>query len=211
MNIKKLKQAEEKFLMHFPGGFENPLMLEIKKKHKPEKMTASARESFALEQFENPDAVVKAMGKIVAQSSMVSLFEKPKFRDLLKVVTDDQTAYLAAGLKEFLHGNQEYGFNIMAELLDQYRLAKWTLLTICPFYYRPDTEVFIKPTTVKNAIEFFELKGLVYRPRPTYEFYTAYREQINEMKKHVQPVLQVDNGAFGGFLMMSMEDDVRNS
>jgi len=54
MNRTKLKEAEARFFRNYPGGFSNPLMLEIAKKHKVEKMNKLAQESLAIEQFENP-------------------------------------------------------------------------------------------------------------------------------------------------------------
>ncbi|WP_291299900.1 hypothetical protein [Desulfosporosinus sp. BICA1-9] len=103
MNITKLKEAEERFFMRYPGGFSNPLMLEIAKKHKVEKMNKLAQDSFAIEQFESPSKIVDSMSKIVSRSSMVSLFEKPKFRDLVKAMSDNEKERLSHGLKEFLH------------------------------------------------------------------------------------------------------------
>ena len=206
MNITKLKEAEEKFFMRYPGGFSNPLMLEIAKKHKVEKMNKLAQDSFAIEQFESPSKIVDSMSKIVSRSSMVSLFEKPKFRDLVKAMSDNEKERLSHGLKEFLHDDQMFGFELMSDLLSEYRLAKWPLITVCPIYYRPSVEVFIKPTTVKGVIGYFELEGLKYSPNPTYGFYKAYREQINLMKKELDISLQFDNAAFCGFLMMSLEN-----
>lgn len=205
MNIVKLKEAEERFLMRYPGGFSDPLMVEMKKKHKPEKMNRMAQESFSLEQFDSPDRIVDSMTKIISQSSMVSVFEKPKFRDLIKGIGDTEKERLSHGLREFLHGDQGFGFGLMTELLEEYKLAKWPLLTVCPVYYSPEVEVFIKPTTVKGVIQYFELEGPKYSPKPTFEFYQTYREQINSMKQQVASLLPVDNGAFCGFLMMSIE------
>lgn len=205
LNRTKLKEAEERFLMRYPGGFSDPLMLEIAKKHKVEKMNKLAQDSFAIEQFESPNKIVDSMSKIVSQSSMVSIFEKPKFRDLVKMFSDDEKERLSHGLKEFLHGDQEFGFTLMSGLLKEYKLAKWPLLTVYPVYYRPSVEVFIKPTTAKGVIEYFELEGLKYSPNPTFGFYRAYREQINQMKEEVAASLQFDNAAFCGFLMMSIE------
>lgn len=204
MNIAKLKEAEKQFLMRYPGGFSDPLMVEMKKKHKPEKMNKLAQDSFSAGQFDDPDGIVDAMVKIVSQSSMVSVFEKPKFRDLVKTIGDNERERLSHGLREFLHGDQGFGFGLMTELLTEYKLAKWPLLTVCPVYYRPEVEVFIKPTTVKGVIEYFELEGLKYIPKPNFEFYQAYREHINYMKRQVASMLPVDNGAFCGFLMMSI-------
>lgn len=206
MNRTKLKEAEEKFLLRYPGGFSNPLMLEIAKKHKVEKMNKLTQDSFAIEQFECPGKIVDSICKIVSQSSLVSLFEKPKFRDAVKAMSDNEKERLSHGLREFLYGDQEFGFELMSSLLKEYGVAKWPLITVCPMYYRSSAEVFIKPTTAKGIIEYFELEGLKYSPNPTYEFYKAYREQINQMKKELNASLQVDNAAFCGFLMMSMEN-----
>jgi hypothetical protein len=89
MNRAKLKEAEDRFLVRYPGGFSDPLMLEIAKKHKVEKMNKLAQDSFAIEQFESPNKIVDSMSKIVSQSSIVSIFEKPKFRDLVKAMNDN--------------------------------------------------------------------------------------------------------------------------
>lgn len=205
MDQAKLKEAEELFLLRYPGGFANPSILEIARKHKVEKMNQLAQDSFAKKQFKEPIKIVDAMGKVISQSSLISVFEKPRFRDLVKGLNSDEKERLSHGLKEFLHGDQEFGFNMMADLLGEYKMAKWTYLTICPTYYRPDYEVFIKPNTVKGVIVYFNLEGLKYSPKPSFGFYKSYREQINQMKREVSASLQVENAAFCGFLMMSME------
>lgn len=194
--------------MRYPGGFSNPLMLEMAKKHKLDKMNKYAQDSFTIQQFESPDKIVDSMKKIISQSSLVSLFEKPKFRDLVKGMGENEKVRLSLGLKEFLHGDQKFGFELMLGLLSEYELAKWPLLTVCPAYYRPNVEVFIKPTTVKGVIEYFELEGLKYSSNPTFQFYCAYRDQINQMKKEVDDSPQSDNAAFCGFLMMSLENNL---
>lgn len=206
MNKAKLKEAEKSFIMRFPGGFSNPQMLELTKKHKVEKMKKMAQDSFAIGQFEDAGNIVDSMGKVVSRSSLISLFEKPKFRDLVKALSDNEKKHLAHGLKEFLHGDQAYGFGLMTGLLHEYKLAKWPLLTVYPIYYRPSVEVFIKPTTAKSIIAYFELTGLKYHPNPTFEFYKAFREQILQMKQEVHASVQVDNAAFCGFLMMTLEN-----
>lgn len=206
MNKAKLKEAEERFFMRYPGGFHHPEMLQIVKKHKVEKMKKLAQDSFSLDQFKSAEKIVESMYKVVSQSSLISIFEKPKFRDVVKSISDNEKEHLAHGLKEFLHGDQAFGFRLITGLLQEYKLAKWPLVTVCSVYYRPNVEVFIKPTTVKGVIKYFELEGLKYNPTPTFEFYQAYREQIMQMKQEVGVSLQVDNAAFSGFLMISMEN-----
>ncbi len=205
MNTDKLKDAERRFLAQYPGGFSNPHMMEIAKKHRADKMNRMAWDSFSPEMFDDPNGIVASIAKIISQSSVISVFEKPKFRDLVKTMSSSEKVHLSQGLKEFLHGNQEIGFKLMVELLASYGLAKWTLLTICPVYYHPQEEAFIKPTTVKSIINYFELEGLSYSPKPNYEFYTAYKDELIRMKKQVDTSLQSDNLAFSAFLMLTAE------
>jgi hypothetical protein len=206
LNRAKVKEAEERFIMRFPGGFSNPRMLELAKKHKVEKMKKMAQDSFAIAQFASIGNIVEAMGKVVSQSSLVSVFEKPRFKDFLKVMNNNEKEHLALGLKEFLHGDQAFGFSLLLDIMSEYKLAKWPLLTVYPIYYRPEVEVFVKPTTAKGIIEFFEIEGVTYNARPTFAFYKDYRAQIMEMKQMVDVSLRVDNAAFCGFLMMAIED-----
>ena len=112
---------------------------------------------------------------------------------------------LSLALKNLLHGKQEKGFEAFRQILASGKLAKWSLLTILPNYFAPQDEVFVKPTTAKGVIAFFELKGLVYSPSPSWEFYQAYRTAILAMKAKADPSLAPNNAAFGGFLMMSMK------
>lgn len=203
MNVEKLIHAKKRFLEEYPGGFDDPQMDEIRKKHKPEKMHQMACEFFAPDCFENPAQVLEHMVKVISRASMVSIFEKPKFRDFAKEAFEEEVIILTMGLKNFIHGDQELGFNMMEDVLRPHKLAKWTLLTICPHYFKPIEEVFIKPTTVKSAIRFFELEGLVYNAKPDYEFYTAYRDAVDKMKKVVN--VTEDNAAFGGFIMITTE------
>ena len=103
-----------------------------------------------------------------------------------------------------LHGKQQMGFEMLLSILKSRKLAKWSLLTILPVYFHPQSEVFVKPTTAKGIIDYFELSGLTYRPLPSWEFYNGYRRQILDMKSRVSPSLSPNNAAFTGFLMMSL-------
>lgn len=206
MNIEKLKKAEKAFLERYPGGFNHPEMIAIAKKHKMNKMTEQCHELFAPEKFIYPKQIVTDLAKIVGKASMVSVFEKPKFRDFTKNLGSTEQEGLCYGLKELLHGNHQEGFETMVDILAMEKLAKWTLLTIIPIYYRPSEEIFVKPTTTKNVISFFELEDLKYKATPTWEFYKKYRAAILEMKRHVSADLGNNNAAFTGFLMMSMPE-----
>lgn len=84
MNALKLKAAEKRFLNRYPGGFQAPEMQVIAKKHKIEKLVAYAQASFAKGCFKDTNGIIESAIKTVSQSSMVSVFEKPKFRDYVR-------------------------------------------------------------------------------------------------------------------------------
>ncbi len=204
MNKKKLKDAEKLFLKKHPLGFESPDLQALGKKHKMTQMIEMAQENFKKKNFSDSSIIAEYMVKMVSRSSMVSMFEKPKFRDTVYQASDEEREQLSKGLKSFLHGSQKRGFETLIDVLLPYKLAKWSLVTVIPNYYKPDDEVFIKPTTAKGVIEYFELKNLTYKPQPTWEFYENYRDVILSMREQVDDSVAPNNAAFCGFLMMSM-------
>ena len=204
MNIDKLKQAEKDFFERYPDGFETPEMKEISKKHKVKQLVEFAHKNLSPEALVNIEEASENIIKLVTRSSMVSLFEKPKFRDTVRAMNFDEKSVLVEGIFNLLHGNEEKGFNMLIDILLRYKLAKWTLVTVFRCYYYPNTDLLYKPTTVKNVIKTYELKDLVYKPRPSYEFFIKYRDAINIMKKQVHESLAPNNAAFSGFLMMTM-------
>lgn len=201
MNYRKLDLAKQHFLDLYPLGFADPQMEDIRKKHKPDKMREMALEIFHREAFLYPDTLLENMSKIISRSSMVSVFEKPRFRDFTRGLNSDEKEIFAKGLEEWFYGDREMGFQILLDILQYYKLGKWTLLTICPYYFKPTEEIFIKPTTAKMAINYFELEDLVYSPRPSFEFYEAYRARIKSLMNRVQ--ITDDFAAFGGFIMIT--------
>ena len=204
MNLKRLKKAESDFLFRYPEGFNDPDMVELVKKHKMSKMIEMTQDAFKVSGVARPESVMDNLVQIVSRSSMVSMFEKPKFRTFVNTLTPIEKELFADGLYERLHGNEEQGFNSMLELLITYKMAKWTIISVIPTYFRPTEEVFVKPMTVKGIIENLELSELHYKPRPSWDFYYKFRQTIEEMKKEVDSSLSPSNAAFTGFLMMTL-------
>lgn len=208
MNTKALKQAAAEFLREYPGGFNHPVMVEVGKKHKKDKITNLARDLFAKKHFRDSSQIIDSMAKIVSQSTLISMFEKPKFRDMTRALSPGEKDVLAGGLKSLLHGSEKRGFEIILGIVVEKKLARWPLMTAFQYYYRPDEEVFIKPTTTKLIIKKLEL-DLVYRPQPSWAFYEAYRSAVNKMKQTVPKSLSPSNAAFCGFLMMTFDKEMR--
>jgi hypothetical protein len=209
MNLEKLKQAEAAFLLRYPGGFDNPEITAIrKKKHNVDKMVTFAQENFSKKNFKLPGQIVENVVKVVSQSSVLSVFEKPRFRDFAFSLSSKDRNLLASGFEELLHGREQMGFETILHLLSSQNLAKWPLMTICQTYYHPQRDVFVKPTTVKGIIEYFELTNLQYKPTPSWTFYDAYRSSLHEMKLKVETSLSPTNLAFSWFLLLSFHNQV---
>ncbi|MDG1164549.1 MAG: hypothetical protein P8P26_03520 [Porticoccaceae bacterium] len=204
LNKQKLKLAEAHFLQCYPGGFANPEMQAIGKKHRVDKMTVLAQESFSEIALGNINVSAENMVKVVSRSSMVSMFEKPKFRDFVGCLNTGDREFMVKSLEQMLHGQQQAGFEAMVDILQTGKLAKWSILTIIPAYFSPTVDVFVKPTTAKNVIRHFEVEELFYKPLPSWSFYTGYRDLINSAKRQVDSGLSPSNAAFSGFLMISM-------
>ncbi len=204
MNLAKLKQAEADFLLRYPGGFNNPELAALGKKHKVGKMVEMTRDCLGQKNFERPDAVIEDLIRITGRSSMVSRFEKPPFKQFLHAMSPLERDWLVDAMQERLHGIERQGFEWVTEILATGKLAKWSLVSICPFYLRPAWDVFVKPTTVKRIVHGLELRGLQYAPLPSWEFYEVFRDEINRMKQEVDPGLSPNNAAFTGFLMMTL-------
>ncbi len=207
MNLEKLKNAEAYFLELYPEGFQDIGLQPIIKRHNTAKIGEQVRELFAKENFSQPELICENFAKIASKSTLISLFEKPKVRDMVKSMRMERRDMFAIGLYELLYGDKKEGFETLVEVLSFYGLAKWSLVTLIPYYFYRDKAFFIKPTTTKNIIAFFEIEGLVYKPKPSYEFYIAYTSVLEKMKANVgAKISHDDNAAFTGFLMMAMEE-----
>ena len=207
MNLEKLKNAEEYFLELYPEGFKDIGLQPIVKRHNTAKIGEHVRELFAKKNFTQPELICENFVKIVSKSTLISLFEKPKIRDMVTSMRMERRDMLSIGLYEMLYGDKKEGFETLVEVLSFYSLAKWSIVTLIPYYFYRDKEFFIKPTTTKNILSFFEIEGLTYKPKPSYEFYAAYTTVLETMKQNVgEKISHDDNAAFTGFLMMAMEE-----
>ncbi|MCY4357880.1 MAG: hypothetical protein OXD01_10230 [Gammaproteobacteria bacterium] len=207
MNLKKLKQAEAGFLAKYEGGFAHPELKAIGKRHNMDRMITNVQEAFQKPRLANSDTVVNDMARLITRSSMVSMYEKPKFKSVVTSLNTAEKEMLASGLSQRLHGKlqrQQQGFDLILSILATRKLTKWSLISILPVYFRPHEEVFVKPTTAKAVIEYFELHDLHYNALPDWEFYLRYRDAVLRMKERVSNSLSPNNAAFTGFLMMAM-------
>lgn len=205
MNYQKLKDAEGSFLQRYPGGFADPGLEVIKKKHNVDKLVEFSQQGLTRANFNRPEFIAETLLKIVSRSSMVSRFEKPKFRDFINALNSHEKQALADAIEKRLYGRQKKrGFEEFAGMLSHHRLAKWSVISAVPFYFSPVQEAFVKPTTAKGILAYLEVAGLEYKPTPSWGFYRGYLDLLREIKQQVVPSLAPNNAALTGFLMSSI-------
>jgi hypothetical protein len=206
MNTDKLRQAEARFLGSYPGGFADPGMAHIKKKHDVDKLVAFAQEQLSRASCSRPEQFCESLVKLISRSSMVSRFEKPKFRDCIRSFNSQEKQQLALAYEKLLYGRAKaQGFADIVSLLQRYGIAKWPVVSAAPFYLFPDREAFVKPTTAKRILAFLEVDELRYQAAPSWEFYRGYRDVLKAVKQEVVSSLAPNYAALSGFLMVSME------
>jgi|AntAceMinimDraft_17_1070374.scaffolds.fasta_scaffold01328_7 hypothetical protein len=205
MNVNKLKTLENEFLGIYPEGFNSEDMIKVGKKHNVGKMSKYVIKTCSKKNLKKGLEIIPELVKIITRSSMVSVFEKMRFRDLIKEFSEEEKLLLVNAIYENLYGDEETGFNELVYLLKPYKLAKWTIISSFRAYYNLDYDVFMKPTTVKKIVKFLELEDITYNATPNYYFYFVYRGYINKMKQVVDKNLRPSNPAFSGFLMMSID------
>lgn len=205
MNLEKLKDIESEFLDAYPLGFEDGYFFPTMKKFNPSKLEAFGKDVLKKENFSNPALVVDGFYQVIQKSVLVSLFDKLKLKDAIASMNTYQKDMLSIEIYELLYGDKEIGFDGLVAFLDEYNLAKWTLVSVVPYYINRESEYFIKPTTTKNIIKYFELQDLEYKPKPSYAFYKKYCAYLDEMKENVDKSVNFDNAAFTGFLKIGME------
>lgn len=205
MNYQKLKNAEASFLQRYPGGFTDPEMASIKKKHNIEKLAEFTQQNLVRANFNRPEFIAETIVKIVSRSSMVSRFEKPKFRDFIKSLDSHEKQALANAFEKRLYGRQKQrGFDEILGMLNHHKIAKWAVISVVPFYFAPKKEAFVKPTTAKGILSYLEVVGLEYKPTPSWAFYKGYLDLLGEIRNEVAPSLSPNNAALSGFLMISI-------
>lgn len=205
MNYQKLKDAEAGFLQRYPGGFADPGMEPIKKKHNVDKLVEFTQQSLTRENFNRPEFIAETLVKVVSRSSMVSRFEKPKFRDFIRALNSHEKQALADSFEKRLYGRQKQrGFEEILGFLSHHRIAKWAVISVVPFYFAPQKEAFVKPTTAKGILAYLEVTGLEYKPTPSWAFYKGYLALLGDIRKQVAPSLSPNNAALTGFMMSSI-------
>ena len=204
MNLDKLREAEATFLQVYPDGFADPAIEAIRKKHNVDQLVRFTQEHVTRANCNRPHFLADTLVKIVGRSSMISIFEKPRFRDFIRALDSDEKEALARAVEQRLFGRKQQGFETIVDMLARHKIAKWAVISAVPFYFAPRREAFVKPTTARRIVKLLEVEDLHYHATPSWEFYRGFRKLLADIRKEVSPSLSQSNAALTGFLMMSL-------
>ncbi len=188
MNIQQIDQL---FLRRYPNGVNDDAFVSIGRKHQSsDRILATFQEQLTINRLISTnraiqEETIKAIIKVVSQSTLLSTFDKIAFKNYMK----DQKIY---GL--FLHALAEMLNDFNEETLDAFvkvcslkkqesnaNIAKWPIVSFFLTYHDPYEHIFIKPTTIKQLSKVLDY-DIQYHALPNYQTYKLAREMVFDFK-----------------------------
>jgi hypothetical protein len=133
--------AIARFTSFFPSGFADTRYMEMERDYK---LAAKA----TLTEAAPCEAVLAGTGyslesiRKAFQTNMLSVFEAARISQVLKGKT---AADFVAGAAKFTSGEIASGLAAMTRAILPYGRPSWPLVTYLPFFWRPDTHMYLKP------------------------------------------------------------------
>jgi hypothetical protein len=196
------------FLRFFPKGFEDAKYFAWERGYKQaahERWNEVLnRDAYAarLRKKEFSEIAADAV-RIESRTNLLFSFEKMALRDAVK--SKEGARAFAEGLYEFLHGagdlpdKFERWVETVANLpRKQTRVLTWTNVTIFGFLAQPETHIFLKPMTTRNAAREYGFE-FEYKSRPSwavYENLLEFAERIRRDQSDLRPRDMIDLQSF---------------
>lgn len=202
------QDCRKRFLRFFPQGFHDPKYIDWERGYKwqahlqwSEQLDKKAFRDFL--KCGNYKEIADRAIRIESRTNLLFSFEKMALRDGVK--TEEGAQAFAEGLYEFLHGagKPERRFNRWCETLanlprKQTRVLTWTNATVFGFIAQPETYIFLKPNTTRNAARIYGF-DLQYQSRPSWEIYSnllEFAETIRRDQSDLRPRDLIDIQSF---------------
>jgi hypothetical protein len=141
--------------------------------------------------------------RIESRTNLLFSFEKMALRDGVK--SKEGARSFAEGLYDFLYGKgkPERKFEQWCETLaalprKQTRVLTWTTATIFGFIAQPETYIFLKPNTTRNAAREYGF-DFQYKSRPSWGIYAnllEFAEKIRRDQSDLSPRDMIDLQSF---------------
>ncbi|KDA00718.1 hypothetical protein [Hyphomonas oceanitis] len=138
--------AVARFKRLFPGGFESEEfdMHERDYKDTARRMILS---ELPLEAALLGEADIEAALRAFRATNLLSPFEKVRLQDLFR---GEQGAKFLQGAAQFTRGDRTQGLARMKQAAEPHDVGKWTTYTYLPYFWNPETEIFLKPEVSKD-------------------------------------------------------------
>jgi len=216
--IAALERARRKFLRLFPGGFKDETYLAWERDykwdaHREWRMQLDEKSLAALLRARDYAEIARRAVKIESGRSLLFSFEKMALRDAVRPPEGAQA--FAEGLRDFLHGDAPLAdrFTRWCETLDnlprrQTRVLTWPLATVFGFIAEPDTHIFLKPNTTREAARKLELP-FAYVSRPNWQTYADYLALAQNVKRGLRDMRPRDMIDIQSFLWVQGSDEYR--
>jgi len=138
--------ARARFLSFFPQGFKGADYLGHERAYKLDAKSKLDR-AVPLEEALTGRGNGEAILSIYRATNLLFSIEKTRLQDLLRGPDSDDFVRSAA---TFAKGDYVQGLREMKSILKRTDNAKWTVATYLAFLWRPDANVFLKPTMIQN-------------------------------------------------------------
>lgn len=195
--------ARNRFLRFFPRGFNDE---DFVKEERAYKLNAKAK----LDAAANLDTVLlspagsgKAALAAFRATNLLPSFEKTRLEAALRGPHADA---FVAGAAQFAAGDRKGGLSIMEKALRHYDVARWTAATYLPFLWRPNREMFLKPTVTRKFAERVGHRFATrYEARLDASVYEDLIELVSELRDDIFDMEPQDNIDLQSFIWVAGE------
>jgi len=202
----------------WPGGFRDKTYLAGDRDYQweahQERMAALNQEAFrkALNRGAYQDTAAKVV-KIESGRSLLFSFEKMALRDAVRA--ESGARIFAEGLYAYLYGEKslEQRFSDWVKSIErlprkQTRVLTWPLTTVFGFIAQPNTHIFLKPNTTKEAARKLGMP-FEYVSRPNWQTYAGYLGLAEATSKYIRDLKPRDMIDIQSFLWVQGSDEYR--
>ena len=168
--------ARSRFLHWFAAGFESPSFIDDEKAYK-----IHAKEALDATVPLEKAATGSGYGSALIPRfhiNLLSPYEQMWIRDALRASEADEFVRAAA---RFTLGEGKASLLAMERALKPHRAAKWTIVTLLPFLWRPEQHMFLKPEATKDfAARVGHRFATDYEPRLDLTVYDSLLDLVSK-------------------------------
>jgi hypothetical protein len=194
-----LEQALERFLAHYPGGFQSQKFERSERtwKWSQHELWHELLPGSRLRELAHSDPLLAGahVMKVVQTKVVPLLARKGEIPALNWALREGAPAPFLLALADVLDHPEptREGFEALASALESLptrdpgtRLLRWPILTVVPFLVHPEHHMFVKPKPTKEAARRLGVE-LLYDARPSWEVYERMLNWSSDLLEFLRP------------------------